>query len=102
MPETERLFHIMSDQHHGGAKAALDGEQVFLGLGADDRIKRPEGLIHQQYGGLGRKRPRDSDALLLATGELVREGVCVESGIELEDLHELAHTRPNTRLGPAK
>ena len=72
--EMEGLLHVVGDQHDRGAEAPLDGEQVFLRLGADDRVERAERLVHQKERGLRRERPRDADALLLATGQ-VRAGI---------------------------
>src|SRR5437763_1608827 len=85
----ERLVHIVGDQHDRGAVTALNVEQVLLRLRADDGVERAEGLVHQEHRGLGGERARDADALLLPARELVREGLRVGGGIELEDLEQL-------------
>ena len=46
--ETDRLVHVVGHEHDRGAEAALDGEQVVLRLGADHRVERAEGFVHQQ------------------------------------------------------
>src|SRR4028118_90979 len=43
------------------------------GLGAEHRSEGPEGLVHEQEGGLCGQRPRHAHPLLLPAGELVRE-----------------------------
>ena len=98
--EAKRLVHVVGHQHDGRAEAALDVQQIFLRLGADDGIERTEGLVHEQHRGLRRQRARDADALLLATGELVRKGVGVGARVELKHPQQLLHPRADARRLP--
>src|SRR6516165_4086272 len=102
MTETERLVHVMRHHNHGRAEAPLDVEQIFLGLGTDDGVECSERLVHQQHGGLGGERAGDTDALLLAAGQLVRQNVGKRGGIELKDLQQLSHARPYALIRPAE
>lgn len=45
---------------------ALQALHLVLTIGADQRIKRREGFVQKPEIGVGRQRPRDADALLLA------------------------------------
>ena len=78
-------------------EAALNREQVLLRLGADDRVERAEGLVHQQHRRLGRERARHADPLLLAAGELVRECAARSRRVELEQVEQLVHARRDAR-----
>src|SRR5579862_238642 len=100
--EPKRLVHVVRHEHDCRAEAALNIEQILLRLGADDRIERPERLVHQQHGRLCGERARDADALLLPARELVRKGVRVLGGIELKHLQQLLDPCANPRVLPAE
>ena len=63
----DRFLQIMGHQHDGDVQAALQRQQILARLRPDDGIERAERLVHQQQRGLGRERPGDADALLLAS-----------------------------------
>ena len=61
--------HIVRNHEHGHAPAVKERSRFILKLQACERIKRPEGFIHQQNVRLCRKCPREPRALLLAARE---------------------------------
>ena len=61
--------HIVRNHEHGHTPAVKERSRFILKFQACERIKRPEGFIHQQNVGLCRKRPREPRALLLAARE---------------------------------
>src|SRR5450830_518404 len=67
--------HVVGDQHHGQAQAAVDvrqqGQDGLGGLGVECR----GGLVAQQHLGLMDQGPGDAHALFLPPGELGRVGV---------------------------
>ena len=98
--EMEGLLHVVRDEHDGGSEAPLDRQQVLLRLGADDRIERAERFVHEQERRLGRERPRDADALLLAAREFMRILVGELRGIELEKRQQVFDPRFDPRGVP--
>jgi hypothetical protein len=62
---------------------------------ADGSIERREGLVEEKGSGIGGKSPRDGDALLLPTRELVR--IVVGVGTETDAAQQLPGTFPRGR-----
>jgi hypothetical protein len=62
----------VGDEDDGLVQLLLEAEQLVLELGPDDGVDRAERLVHQQHRRIGGERTCDTDALLLAAGELVR------------------------------
>ncbi len=98
--EVDGLLHVVGHQHDGGAEAPLDGHQIFLGLGPDDRVERAERLVHQQHARLGRQRAGDADALLLATRQGVRHAVAELARRQLEQLEQFVDLGVDPGLVP--
>ena len=69
--ERHGLFLVMGDMDEGGAHLFLYGLQLILHLAAELEIKRPQGLIEKQHGGLHHKGAGQRHALALAAGKLV-------------------------------
>jgi hypothetical protein len=74
--EEKSLAKIVGDEDDGFAKAAGEGAEFALKLGAGDGIEGAEGLIHQQDGGISGKGAGDPDTLALAAGKFARAAVC--------------------------
>src|SRR5947208_16432583 len=69
--ERERFAHIVRDDDDALAYALLNPPKLGVQLGAGQRIERAERLVHEQHWRIDRQRTRDSDALTLATRQLV-------------------------------
>ena len=69
------LVQVVRDEDDGAALVLLQAQQLVLHVGADDRVERREGLVHQQNGRVGRQRARQAHALLHAARQLVGVGV---------------------------
>ena len=63
----------MADEQDGLLQLLLQGEQLVLQVGPDQRIERRERLVHQQDVGVGGEGAGEADTLLHAAGELVGE-----------------------------
>lgn len=73
--QQEGLVNIVGNKDNGLVEFSLESKQFFLQLGANDRVNRAEGLIHEQDVRVRGKCPGDTDSLLLASRELVRIAV---------------------------
>ena len=73
----------MGDQNRGGTGRGKGASDGAAGAVTKARIERCERLIQQDYARLGRQRPSQRNALLLAAGELVRVAVGV-AGVEAD------------------
>lgn len=73
--EQECLINVMGDKDDGFSEFPLESKQLFLQLGANDRVNCAEGLIHEQDVRIRGKCSGDTDSLLLASRELVRIAV---------------------------
>jgi len=67
--EEKSLAKVVSDENDGLAKAAGEGAEFALKLGAGDGIEGAEGLIHQKNRRIGGKSAGDANALALAAGK---------------------------------
>ena len=70
--DLDGLLDVVGDEHDRLVQLGLQGQQLVLQRGADDRVDGAERLVHQQHRRVGGQGPGDPDALLLAAGQLVR------------------------------
>src|SRR5690606_8109502 len=96
------LVHVMRYQDDRCAECLLDRGEVLTRLVADDRIKRSEGLVHQQDIRLGGKCTGNADTLLLSAREFAGKAVAIFAGVKLKDLHQLVHAAGGSCLLPPK
>ncbi len=75
----ESLAGIVRDQHRSGAHAAQHAYHVFAHAAAQIQVQRVEGFVQQYQGRIGRKRPGQRHALLLAARQLVGKAL-VQAG----------------------
>jgi hypothetical protein len=71
--QADRLFQIVGDQQHGDPVAFDQLRDVADNPGADDRVERGEGLVHQQQLRGQRQHLGQRDALALAAAQMTRE-----------------------------
>ncbi len=64
----------------------MNAPQLDLQAGAGDGVERAEGLVHQHGVGIDRQRARQSDPLLLTTGELGWIATAVVAGWQTDQL----------------
>ncbi len=70
--EADGLLDVVCDEQHGLADLGLEFQEFVLEVFADDRVDRPERLVHQENGRIGGQCAGHSDALALAAGKLFR------------------------------
>ena len=73
--ELQRLLEVVCDEQDRLVQCPLQSQQLVLHLGADQRIERAEGLVHNQDVGIGGERAGKADTLAHAAGQLMREVV---------------------------
>ena len=73
--QLDGLGHVVGDEHDGPPRLQPDPLQMLPQRARRHGVEVREGLVHEQHVRLHGERPRDADALLLATGELGREAV---------------------------
>ena len=99
----DRLVDVVGDEDDGLADLAVQAQEVVLQALARDRVDRAERLVHQHQRRVGRHRPRDADALLLAAGELAPGSACRSLvRIEPDELEQLARARADPLPSPAE
>src|SRR3546814_619815 len=91
-----RLLLVVGDDHEGDAGLFLDVHQLELGLRAQVLVERAERLVEQQHLRLLHQAARESDALALAAGKLVR--LALGEGAELDHLDHLVDAPLDLRL----
>ena len=69
----DRLVDVVGHEQDRLGERLLQAQELVLEALPDDGIDRPERLVHQHHGRVGRQGPRDPDALALAARELRRE-----------------------------
>ncbi len=82
----QRLDLVMGDEEGGDAERALDRADLVAHRVAQLGVEIGEGFVEQQDGGADHQRAGESDALLLAAGELARA--------PLAEMAELDHGEP--------
>lgn len=75
---------------------------IVLQIAPGDRVDRAERFIHQQYRWVRRERLRDTDTLLLPTGQLTREAVAEVGRVEADQVHHLFDPVVDPLLAPAE
>ena len=70
--DPERLVEVVRDEDDRLVKVLLEVDELVLHLGADQRIERREGLVHEEDLRVGAQRAGEADALLHAARELAR------------------------------
>ncbi|MDT4847340.1 hypothetical protein FQZ97_813910 [compost metagenome] len=73
----------MGDEDDGALLLGLQAHQLALHLAADQRVQGGEGFVHEQDGRVVGQRAGQADALLHATGELVRVAVLIPTQADL-------------------
>ena len=74
--DLQRLVEIVGDEQDRLVAVRLCSlSNSSCMSGADQRIERREGLVHQEDVGIEREGPGEADALLLAAGEVGAAGV---------------------------
>jgi hypothetical protein len=87
--EPDGLVEIVRHEEHCLADLALQPDELGLQPVTDDRVDRPEGLVHQQHRRVGGEGTCDADALPLAAGELVRVPLCEAAVLEADQVEQL-------------
>jgi hypothetical protein len=72
------------DEEGGGVDAREEGAKHVLHFGAGEGIKSAERLVHEEERGFSGEGAGESDALALASGELVRIALRKGGGIEAD------------------
>ena len=68
--EAEGLVDVVRHEDHRLGEARLQVAELVLQAGADERIERAEGLVHQQDRRIGGQGAGEADALALAAAQL--------------------------------
>ena len=92
----------MGDDDKGGAQLALDRAQIGLRLGADHRVERAEGFVHQKQFRPRGQGPGDADALLLPARKRMGQAVAIDGGVKVEQMHQLVDAGGNLGRAPAQ
>ena len=74
--DTHGLVEVMGNKHDGALFVALEAQQLILHLGADQRVKGGERLIHQQDIRVISQRTGKPDPLTHPAGQLIRIRIC--------------------------
>src|SRR5690349_5723555 len=87
--DQHRLLDIVGHEDHGLAHRALDADELLLQPLARDAIDRPERFVHQQDRWVRGEGARETDALPLAAGKLMRVAVAIVGGVESDKREQL-------------
>ena len=71
------------------ASSRLEAQELVLEALADDRVDRPERLVHEHHRRVGGEGPGYAYPLALATRELARVAVAVGGGLEPDQRQQL-------------
>ena len=83
----ESFVQVVRDEDNGLVKFRLKGDELVLHLPSYERVKAAERLVHEQYVGVHRQRPRKSDPLLHPAAHL--PGVVVFPALQTHGLDGL-------------
>src|SRR6516164_6743224 len=86
--QAQRFFDVVGHEHDCLSGRLMDMPEFGLQRVTGDRVDRGERLVHQQHLGIGRECPRDADALLFATRQLVRVFAAIGLGIEAKQFEQ--------------
>ncbi|AOT04458.1 hypothetical protein ASPU41_15185 [Arthrobacter sp. U41] len=100
--EFDRLVDVMRHADNRFLQVGLDLQQFVLQQLPGDRVHRAERFVHQEHGRVGGERAGHSDALLLASRELLGKTVAVDPRIERHQLQQLVDAGGNPLLVPAQ
>ena len=100
--QLDRLVDVVGDEDDRLAQCRLEPQELVLESLADDRVDRPERLVHEQDRRVRGERPGDADALLLAAGELGRVATGVRRRVEPDELQQLPGALAPARRRPAQ
>src|SRR5204863_1456671 len=95
---TAREGEIVRDEHDRRARLAVQRLEQLHDTRAGLAVEVARGLVGEEQPRRIAERPRDRDALLLATGELIRE--VVHTIAETHPGEQLAGSRRRTVLAP--
>src|SRR5438270_3075440 len=95
-----RLVDVMRHEHDSLAQRALDADELVLQALARDAVDSAEGLVHQEDGRVRAESARETDALTLASGKLMRITLAVLAWREAHQLQQLVDARPDLRRIP--
>jgi len=98
----DRLVDVMGDEQDRLGQVRLEPEELVLEALADDRVDRPEGLVHEHERRVRREGTGDTDTLALATRELARISIPVGRRIEPHQGEELLAALATPRRAPAE
>lgn len=93
--QVEGLLLLVGDEDGGDPDPPDRFLELPAGALAQGRVEVREGLVEQQHPRLGRQRPRQGHALLLAAGEL-GDTTALEA-CEVDQLQHLAHPAEHRR-----
>ena len=82
------------------SQPVLEASELVLEPGPDDRVDRPEWLVHQQDRRVGGQRPGHTDPLLLPAGQRGRVPRRAISRVEPDEVDQLVDARVDARLVP--
>ena len=99
---SDRLVDVVGHEEHRLGELALEAQQLLLEPLANERIDRPERLVHEQDRRVRRERPGDADSLALAARQLRREPRAVRGRVETDEREQLLGACPPPSLGPAE
>ena len=94
----KRFTHVVRHHNDGFVELFLNAAKLAMQFGPRERIKRTERLIHQDDGGVGGQRPRESNSLPLPTRKLVGKSSFKGGRIEPNKLQQLPAARLDTGL----
>src|SRR5207302_802971 len=69
------FIDVVSNQEHGRAASLPEAQHLILHAHARERVEGPQGLVEEKNLGMIDQRPRQSDPLGHAAGQMVGEGV---------------------------
>ena len=96
------LVDVVGHEQDGLGEVLLEPQELVLEAVADDRVDRPERLVHEHDRRVRGEGPGDAHALALAARELVRVAVAVAARIQPHDGQQLVGPLPLPRRGPAQ
>jgi len=91
--QEQRFAQIVGDENDGLAETASQIAEFALEFGACNGIESAEGLVHQQNGRVCRESARDTDALTLPAGKLMRATGGEVPGLQPDEGEEFVDTR---------
>jgi len=91
----------VSHEDDGLPQLALQAKELALQLASQDRVDRPEGLVHQEHRRVGGECPGDAYPLLLPSRELARITLRHSRG-QPQELEQLERAAAGPGRAPAQ